>query len=259
MKYKNSISNAERINRILEIIEEKKKVSVEMVCNEFNVSHATARRDLDHLHKRALITRVHGGAIALKKSQPESPLFQRMEIQTENKKKIGAAMAALIQEGETIFLGSGTTVFEVAKNLRERQELTVITNSLLVINELITCSGITLVALGGIVRHSEHSMIGSIAEASLAGLYVDKVIIGIHGIDIEQGLTNHHLPEAVTDRKILEAGKRIFIVADHTKLGVVSVSKVAPISIVDTIVTDESISTELVTELKRMDIRVVTT
>ena len=256
MKNKNSISTVERINRILEIIEEKKSITIETICNECNVSQATGRRDLDKLHKEGIITRVHGGAIALKKSHPESPLFQRMEIQTENKKRIGAAMAALIQNGETVFLGSGTTVYEVAKYLRDRQELTVITNSLLVINELITNSTITLVALGGIMRHSEQSMIGGIAEESLAGLYVDKVIIGIHGIDIEQGLTNHDLPEAITDRKILEAGKRVFIVADHTKLGAVSVSKVAPITIVDTIVTDTSIPRELITEIERLGIRI---
>jgi DeoR/GlpR family transcriptional regulator of sugar metabolism len=100
-------------------------------------------------------------------------------------------------------------------------------------------------------------MIGNIAEASLAGLFADIVIIGIHGIDIEQGLTNHYLPEAVTDRKILQAGKRVFIVADHTKCGMISVSKVAPLSVVDTLVTDEEATAEFVNELKTQGIRVI--
>lgn len=258
MKYKSSMSSPERLNRILQIIEEKKHITVEAICEEFNVSQATARRDLDLLNDQAAVRRVHGGAIAIQKSQPESPLFQRMEIQTENKKKIGIAAAALINKGDTVFLGSGTTVYEVARNIKACEELTVITNSLLVINELISCPGITLVALGGIVRHSEHSMIGNIAEGALSGLYADVVIIGIHGIDLEQGLTNHYLPEAVTDRKILQAGKRIFIVADHTKCGVISVSKVAPISAIDTFITDEEVLPEFVEGLKTLGVKVVT-
>lgn len=257
MKRKNSISSTERLARIIQIVNEKKHISIDSICSEFNVSQATARRDLDLLHEQAALTRVHGGAIAIRKSQPESPLFQRMEIQTENKQKIGKATADLISKGDTVFLGSGTTVYEVAKNLKNCEDLTVITNSLLVINELVSCRGITLVALGGIVRHSEQSMIGNIAEASLAGLFADIVIIGIHGIDIEQGLTNHYLPEAVTDRKILQAGKRVFIVADHTKCGMISVSKVAPLSVVDTLVTDEEATAEFVNELKTQGIRVI--
>jgi DeoR/GlpR family transcriptional regulator of sugar metabolism len=257
MKRKNSISSTERHVIIIQIVNEKKHISVDFICSNFNVSQATARRDLDLLHEQAALTRVHGGAIAVRKSQPESPLFQRMEIQTENKQKIGLAAAELIGKGDTVFLGSGTTVYEVAKNLKNCEDITVITNSLLVINELVSCRGITLVALGGIVRHSEQSMIGHIAESSLSGLFADIVIIGIHGIDVEQGLTNHHLPEAVTDRKILEAGKRVFIVADHSKCGMISVSKVAPLSVIDTLVTDEETPTEFVNELKMIGIRVI--
>jgi DeoR/GlpR family transcriptional regulator of sugar metabolism len=180
-----------------------------------------------------------------------------MEIQTEYKKRIGIAAAALISKGDTVFLGSGTTVYEVARNIKQCEELTVITNSLLVINELITCPGITIVALGGIVRHSEYSMIGNLAESTLSGLYANKVFIGIHGMDLEQGLTNHYLPEAMTDRKILQAGKRVFIVADHTKCGSISISKVAPISAIDTLITDQETPAEFINSLKELGIKVI--
>lgn len=259
MKRKNSISSSERLSGILQIIKEKKHISIETVCNDFHVSEATARRDLDLLNEQGALTRVHGGAITVEKSQPESPLFQRMGIQTVNKQNIGKTAAGLINKGDTVFLGSGTTVYEVARNLKNFEELTVITNSLLVINELISCPGITLVALGGIVRHSEQSMIGNIAEASLSGLYANLVIIGIHGIDVEQGLTNHYLPEAVTDRKILQAGKRIIIVADHTKCGKISVSKVAPISVIDTYITDSDAPDEFTKGLEELGVKVIKT
>jgi DeoR/GlpR family transcriptional regulator of sugar metabolism len=250
MKYKNMISSAERLDGILYLIANSKHVTVDLICQEFKVSGATARRDLEMLSKQGSIQRVHGGAVALHKSPPESPVFQRMNIQSDFKRRIGVAAASLIEPGETLFLGSGTTVLEVAKNIRDMHELTVITNSLLVINELIDCKNITLVDLGGIVRHSEFSMIGNLTEAALSGLYTDKVIIGIHGIDFEQGLTNHYLPETMTDRKLLQMGKKVIIVADHTKCGLISTSQVASISVINTLVTDNEAPQEFIKGLE---------
>jgi DeoR/GlpR family transcriptional regulator of sugar metabolism len=238
MRIKNSLSNAERLDRLLQFLENTNHVTVDLVRQEFKVSAATARRDLDLLNKQGLIQRVHGGAIALHKSPPESPVFLRMAVQADCKRRIGIAAASLVNPGETLFLGSGTTTLEVAKNIKSIAELTVITNSLLVVNELMGVKNLTLVDLGGIIRYSEYSMIGNLTEAALSGLFADKVIIGIRGIDLKQGLTNHYLPESVTDRQILQIGKKIIIVADHTKCGEVSTSRVAPISIVDTLVTD---------------------
>lgn len=250
MKFKDAISSVERLDGILHLIENSKHVTVDLICQEFKVSAATARRDLELLSKQGSIQRVHGGAVALHKSPPESPVFQRMNIQADCKRRIGMATASLINPGETLFLGSGTTVLEVAKNIKNIGELTVITNSLLVIDELIDCKDITLIDLGGIVRRSEFSIIGSLTEAALSGLYTDKVIIGIHGIDLEQGLTNHYLPETMTDRKLLQMGKKIIIVADHTKCGLISTSQVAPISIINTLVTDGDAPQEFIKGLE---------
>ena len=257
MKLKNSLLSVERLDSIVRLLESNNHLSVEAICKEFKVSPATARRDLDALSKQGLIQRVHGGAMALHKEPSESPVFQRMVIQQYYKKVIGAAAASLINDGETVFLGSGTTVFEVAKNLKQHNELTVITNSLLVINELIPFSNITIVALVGIIRHSEFSMIGSISEKALEGLNAGKIIIGIHGIDVNQGLTNHYLPETMTDRRILQMGQNIIIVADHTKCGVISTSNVAPISVVNTLVTDKDAPEAFISQIKALDIEVV--
>lgn len=257
MKLKNSLSSVERLDGIIHLIESNKHITVETICDEFKVSPATARRDLDFLNDQGSILRVHGGAIALHKSPPENPVFQRMNNQTDSKKHIGVLMASLINSGDTIFLGSGTTVYEVARNLKQHDDLTVITNSLLVVNELIECKNITLVALGGIVRRSEFSMIGNITETALSGLFADKVIIGIHGIDLKQGLTNHYLPETMTDRKILQTGKKIYIVADHSKCGIISTSQVAPISVVNSFVTDKDAPLDFVQGLVNIGINVV--
>lgn len=257
MKIKNSLSSVERLDGILHLIENNKHITVETICQEFKVSPATARRDLEFLNKQGSVQRVHGGAIALRKSPPENPVIQRMNTLTEYKKNIGIATANLINSGDTIFLGSGTTAYEVSRNLKDHEDLTVITNSLLVINELIVCKNITLVALGGMVRRSEYSMIGNLTEAALSGLYADKVIIGIHGIDLQQGLTNHYLPETMTDRKILQMGRKILIVADHTKCGVISTSHVAPISVVNTFVTDKDAPEDFIQGLIALGINVI--
>jgi DeoR/GlpR family transcriptional regulator of sugar metabolism len=257
MKIKNSLSNAERLDGILHFLESSRHLTVDLICQEFKVSAATARRDLDLLSRQGSIQRVHGGAIALHKSPPESPVFQRMAIQADCKRRIGIVTGSLINPRETLFLGSGTTVLEVAKNIKSISDLTVITNSLLVINELMDCKNITLVDLGGIIRYSEYSMIGNLTEAALSGLFADKVIIGIHGIDFEQGLTNHYLPETMTDRKLLQMGNKIFIVADHTKCGVISTSRVAPVSIINTLVTDTETPQDFVQRFKDGGISVI--
>jgi DeoR family transcriptional regulator of aga operon len=257
MKAAKSLSNIERREDILRFIEHSKRVSVASICSRFQISEATARRDLEMLEEDKLIQRVHGGAISLREAPPELPVYQRMNDESEYKQRIGLAAAQLIQDGETIFLGSGTSVLEVARNLNHKNNLTVITNSLLVLNQLVEFPSITVVAPGGILRRSELSLIGHIAEQSILELNADKVIIGIHGIDPEQGLTNHYLPETMTDRKILKMGKEVIIVADHTKCRRISTARVAPITAVNILVTDSETPDDFIEALTEQGVRVL--
>src|SRR5262245_9874696 len=149
MNSRTSLSNVERQRQVLTFIEQRRRVTVAYLCEYFSISVATARRDLEVLAERGAVQRVHGGAIALLHAPPELPALQRAGEQASEKRRIGEATAALVAEGETIFLSSGTTTLEVARNLRSRSNLTVITNSLLIINVLADVPGINLVALGG--------------------------------------------------------------------------------------------------------------
>lgn len=257
MKLAKSMSNAERLDEILRFIESSKHVSVATICEQYKVSEATARRDLKELQRQGLIKRVHGGALSLRKSPSESPVYQRLNSQAEYKERIGKAAAELVNPGETIFLGSGTSVLEVARNLKHVNELTVITNSILVLNELLNYQNISIICLGGVVRRSELSMIGHLTEDALSGLNADKIFIGIHGIDLVQGLTNHYLPETMTDRKILQFGKQVILVVDHTKCGRISTAHVAPISVIDTLVTDSEAPQDFIDILREQDINVI--
>ena len=256
MSVDSALSNVERQERMLRFVEQRQRVTVANMCDQFGVSVATARRDLEALAERGSVRRVHGGALAIHRAPPELPALQRAGEQADEKRRIGRAAAALVADGETVFLSSGTTTLEVARSLRGQRRLTVITNSLLALNELADAPEITLVGLGGLLRRSEMSFIGHITEQALAEVRADKVIIGIRAIDAEQGLTNDFLPETMTDRAIMRIAREVIVVADHSKCGRVSAAFVAPLSAMRTLVTDSGTSPEFVGALTARGVRV---
>jgi len=257
MSVDTALSNVERQERMLRFVEQRQRVTVADICDQFGVSVATARRDLEALAERGRVRRVHGGALAIHRAPPELPALQRAGEQAAEKRRIGQAAAALVADGETVFLSSGTTTLEVARSLRSQRHLTVITNSLLALNELADTPEITLVGLGGLLRRSEMSFIGHITEQALAEVRADKVIIGIRAIDAEQGLTNDFLPETMTDRAIMRIAREVIVVADHSKCGRVSAAFVAPLSAMRTLVTDSGTPPEFVDALTAQGIQVL--
>lgn len=253
----NTISSLERQNQILQFILRSQRIRINEVCEYFSVSEATARRDLEALASEGRVQRVHGGAIALTQAPTEQPILQRQNEQAQEKLHIGQAAAALVQDGETVFLGSGTTVLETARALRGRRTLTVLTNSLPVVNALAGAEGITVICLGGMLRDSELSFIGHITEQALAEVRADKVIMGIRAISLEHGLTHEYLPETMTDRAILKAGQEIIVLADHTKFGRAATVLLAPIESIHTIVTDEQTPQDFINAVKAKGIKVI--
>lgn len=248
----------ERQKQILSLLVKQGRLSVTEIVEQFSISEATARRDLESLASQGKAQRVHGGVIAVEQAPPELPILQREGEQVDEKSLIGRAAAELITDGETVFLGSGTTVLEAAKNLRERKNLTVITNSLPVLNALAGIKNITVVSLGGQLRESELSFIGHITEQALAEVRVDKVIMGTRGLSLEHGLTNDYLQETLTDRAILKIGREVIIVADHSKVNRVSTALLAPLKSMNTFVTDSKADKKFIQSLKKQGIKVVT-
>ena len=239
---------------ILALLMRQGRLSVAEIVEQFSISEATARRDLELLASQDKAQRVHGGVIAIEHAPPELPILERENEQSDEKSRIGRAAASLISIKETVFLGSGTTVLEVARNLRERKNLTVITNSLPVLNMLSGVKEITVIALGGIFRESELSFIGHITEQALAGLRADKVIIGTRAVSLEYGLTNDYLPETLTDRAIMKAGHEVILVADYSKINRVSTTMLAPLTDVHKLVTDRQTPREFISALQKLGI-----
>jgi DeoR/GlpR family transcriptional regulator of sugar metabolism len=247
----------ERQKQILSLLLKQGRLSVSEIVEQFSISEATARRDLESLASEGKVQRVHGGAIAVEQAPPELPILERESEQADEKNRIGRVTAGLIADNESVFLGSGTTVLEVAKKLRDRKNLTVITNSLPVLNALAGLKEITVISLGGMLRDSELSFIGHLTEQALAELRVDKVVMGARGISLEHGLTNDYLQETLTDRAILKIGREVIIVADHTKVNRVSTVLLAPLNAMHAFVTDAQADKRFVQSLKRQNIKVI--
>jgi len=245
----------ERQAQIRKLLEEKKRVTVAELSTLFNMSEATVRRDLDELD-RGYLRRTHGGAVLLETLVKEPPVMQRIHEQAGDKRRIGQAAAAMVREGETIFISSGTTTLEIARALPDTMHLTVITNSLPVINELVGRVNIELVVVGGMFRQGELSMVGHPAEQALRDFRADRAFMGMRAIDIRQGFTNDYLPEILTDRAILSMASQIVVVADHTKFGRICSVFVAPVTVAQVIITDSGIAPETAQELRELGIQV---
>lgn len=247
----------ERQKQILSLLTKQGSLSVAEIVEQFSVSEATARRDLESLASEGKVQRVHGGALAVETAPPELPILDRADEETDEKIRIGRAAAELIADNETVFLGSGTTVLEAAKYLRGRKNLTVITNSLPVLNVLVGIKEITVISLGGMLRNSELSFIGHFTEQALAEVRVDKVLMGTRGISFEHGLTNDYLQETLTDRAILKIGREIIIAADHTKVSRVSTALLAPLKVMDMFITDSLADGKFIRSLRKQGVKVI--
>jgi DeoR/GlpR family transcriptional regulator of sugar metabolism len=221
-----------------------------------DVSEATIRRDLEQLAEEGWILRTHGGALRVEAAPAEPPIKSRMTENAPEKGAIGRAAAGLVHEGETVFLGSGSTVSEMVPHLLKVQGLTVITNSLPVVNALAR-SQIELIVIGGMFRSSEQSMVGHVAEQALHEFRADQAFMGIRGIDVAYGLTSDYLPEAVTDRAILSIASRCIIVADHSKFNRMGSVYLAPVTSADMIVTDAKADSETVAALRDAGVEVL--
>ena len=247
----------ERVQRILQVIQKDGHATAADLARIYGVSENTIRRDLSKLEERGFVRRAHGGAINSAQATVEPPIIQRLVQEKKCKEAIARAAAALVQDGESVFIGSGSTASYVARYLTNHKNLTVVTNALNVSTDLAMATNITVVVLGGMMRHAEMSLIGHITEQSLREVAVDKVIIGIPAVDLNAGLTNDYLPEVITDRTILSHGREVILVADHTKCGIVASAFVAPLNRVNTFITDNHTSPEFLDGVRKQGVKVI--
>ncbi len=248
---------SERRQKILEKVRSERAVSVAELRENFNVSDMTIRRDLRMLSNDGLLRRVHGGAIFRYGKSYEPSFLVRASVNIAEKKAIGHVAASIIHEDESISLDVGTTTLEIAKNLIGTPDLTIITSNLRIASVLAEAMEIRLILTGGIVRQTELSMIGHIAESSYKDFRVDKAFIGVGGLHLENGLSEYNLEDALVKRTMLEHAEQVIVVADSSKLGRTCLAHIAPLTAIDTLITDWNIPTETCDDLRARGIEVI--
>jgi DeoR/GlpR family transcriptional regulator of sugar metabolism len=242
---------------IVDIVEKQNSVSVGDLCERFDVSDMTIRRDLRMLHNEGLIERVHGGAVARRGRSYEPPFRIREETNPEAKKAIAREAYHLIQEGDSLALDVGTTTLFLAEELVGMPNLTIITSSLYIANVLADAPNMRLILSGGILREGENSMVGFVAERTYSDFHVDKTLIGIAGVNPDNGLTEYNLEDALVKKAMIQNSDQKIILADSTKFGRTVFTQVAPLSEVDIIITDSDAPKDVIEELRNEGIKVI--
>jgi DeoR/GlpR family transcriptional regulator of sugar metabolism len=236
----------QRQTLILARVREDGGVRVADLARDLGVSDMTVRRDLEILHNRGLIEKVHGGATSL----PGSALFEpgfavKSGLQEHEKDAIADAAMSLVIPGTAIGISAGTTTYALARRLIDTPGLTVVTNSVPVADALHRAGRAdqTIILTGG-VRTPSDALVGPFAVAALRTMHLDQVFMGVHGMEPRSGFTTPNVLEADTDRALVASGRRLVVLADSSKWGVIGISSIARLDEADTLVSDEGLGDE---------------
>ncbi|MGW0934986.1 DeoR/GlpR family DNA-binding transcription regulator [Streptomyces sp. NPDC002666] len=230
---------AERRQLILEMVRANGAVSLRELARVVQTSEVTVRRDVRALEAEGLLDRRHGGAVLPGGFTRESGFPQKSHLATAEKTAIADLAAGLVEEGEAIVVGAGTTTQELARRLARVPGLTVVTNSLLVAQALAHANRVEVVMTGGTLRGSNYALVGSGAEQSLQGLRVSRAFLSGSGLTAERGLSTSNMLSASVDRALVQAAGEVVVLADHTKLGSDTMFQTVPTDLITRLVTDE--------------------
>jgi len=233
-----------RQSLILQAIRSDGSARVSDLTQRLGVSDMTIRRDLEVLARDGLVEKVHGGAVLPGTPASHEPGFEaKLVLERPEKTAIARAAASMVTPGTAIALAAGTTTFALAQCLLDVPGLTIVTNSLRVTNLFSGTrgpDGVTdSVVLTGGVRTPSDALVGPIADLTIRSLHFDLLFLGCHGFDTDAGLTTPNLAEAETNRTFIRVARRVVVLADHTKWGLVSLSSFARLNEVDVLITDD--------------------
>jgi DeoR family transcriptional regulator of aga operon len=250
----------ERRRRICDLLREHGRVTVDDLSKRFDTSVVTIRLDLAALEAAGALTRTRGGALA-RREDDDLPIVIKQTLHHAEKMRIAKAAAALINDGETIVLDSGTTTAEIARQIRTLglKSINVITNALNIAMLLSDVPAVRLIMLGGVLRQESNSLSGHMAEAAITHLRADRLFLGVDGLDPEIGLMTPHLAEAQLNAKMIQISRQVIAVTDSSKLLRRNVSVIAQVDQLHMLITDTAARADVVEELRRrgVDVRLV--
>ncbi|WP_319805546.1 DeoR/GlpR family DNA-binding transcription regulator [Cytobacillus firmus] len=247
---------AERQKKIIDILMIKKTAKITDLAEELNVSIDTLRRDLNLLTKQEKIEKVYGGVKLVESTFGESTIDERMISSLKEKELIAQTCSKYIRDGDCIFLDSGSTTYQIAKYIKNKNRLTVVTNSILVILELMN-SDVDVIIIGGKVRKNEKSVVTYEYLFNFNELNISKAFICASGITAEKGISDYNLEEAITRKKIIELSKEVYVAADHSKFGKDVTVVVSPLKNINFIVTDQYLDEEYRREFKKTETAII--
>lgn len=241
-KIKDMISIAERYKFILDSLKRDGYIKVADMAKMLEVTTVTIRKDLKSLEEKQLLYRTHGSASPINPIAPELKVSEKEKMKKDEKERIALAACSLIEENDSIIIGSGSTVYTFAERIQPINHLTVVTASLkasILLNEL---NNVDVLQLGGTVRKNSVSVVGDYTSHFFEDITCSKLFLGVDGIDLEFGVTNSNIEEAQLNRRMMQASLKTIILADSSKFGRRGFGKVCNLDQVDVIITDSGIS-----------------
>jgi DeoR family transcriptional regulator of aga operon len=234
------------------------QVNVKDLSESLNVSSVTIRNDLEQLEKKNMLLRARGGAMKFTQSHVslEHPLSDKQKKNLIEKKEIGRTAAELVEEGNTIILDSGSTTFELAKNLDRFENLTVLTNAINIANYLSKVKNINVIVPGGMLRRNSLSLVGKLAEKGFQNYFCDKLFLGVDGFDIDHGISTPNSEEALMNQAMIEVSQQVIVVADSSKFQRRAFAFIAGINKIHMVITDKGISVEQKSKLESIGVEV---
>lgn len=247
----------ERRAEIIRLLEAQGSVRVATFAARFGVTEETIRRDLEALEAQGILKRTYGGAVRAGAAPVEGPISRReLEHQAE-KEALAQKAAEIIQDGDTLFLDASTTALALARALRNRQRLTIVTNGVRVVTELANRPGYTVISTGGQLRDSSLSFVGPLAERAVTQYHVDWAFLSCKGITLEQGMTESNELEAQLKRMMVANTDRAVAMVDSSKFGHVGFAMVVPISDLNMLITDNGAPDAILDRVRKSGVEVM--
>jgi DeoR/GlpR family transcriptional regulator of sugar metabolism len=252
-----TLTATQRMRRILELLETRDGLGVSELADEFLVSEVTVRHDLSELARQGLVARVRGGVRPLERGHSELAFDVRLRLQTDEKRAIAQAAAAMVGDGEAVALDSSTTAYFLARELRGRRELVVVTNGLLIASALTDSPGITVLVTGGMLRLPAMSVVGDLAAEMVRTTRIDKGFFGARGLSLERGLMDLNPEEVRIKKELAAACTQVIGIFDSTKWHRTALLPFVEAKDVDAIVTDKGAPSELVEAWRAQGVEVI--
>lgn len=250
-------SITDRHQFILKKLREKGRVDIPQLIHEMKVSGVTIRKDLKILEEKKLLFRTRGGGSMHNPYAIEMHIDEKEFIRSDEKKRIAKAALKLIGQNDSIIIGSGTTVFELARQLHPEKRIIVITPALKVSLELCNRPNVEVLQLGGLVHQSSSSAAGAFAEKILDELSCGALFIGVDGIDLDHGLSITNIMEASLNQKMIKLAQTVVVMADSSKFGRRGLGKICNLDQIDYIISDAGVSKDMVNKIEKSGVRVI--